>query len=185
MRGGMRAACAVVALGFIGASAAKAATTYDFSLSNGTVLGVGSPYTATGTFTLNGFGVTGGSASLNYGGSTYTLGNTGVSVISFGPTLSGVNLTFGNTASNISLSIQGNAPTTNNTLMGTLLATVSLGGVATAENATFSASPSSGGGSGGVPTPEVNALLGLTLAGGTVAFLRRRRGNRAAEPLAA
>lgn len=37
----------------------------------------------------------------------------------------------------------------------------------------------SGGGSsantGGAPSPEVNAALGLMLAGGTVAFLRRRR----------
>ena len=41
---------------------------------------------------------------------------------------------------------------------------------------------SSGGGgsqnSGGAPSPEVNAGLGLILVGGTVAFLRRRRGSR-------
>ena len=32
-----------------------------------------------------------------------------------------------------------------------------------------------GGGSGGAPSPEINAILGLALAGGTVTFLRRRR----------
>lgn len=32
-----------------------------------------------------------------------------------------------------------------------------------------------GGGSGGAPSPEVNVALGLALAGGTVAFLRRRK----------
>lgn len=39
----------------------------------------------------------------------------------------------------------------------------------------------SGGGashaSGGAPSPEINALLGLLLAGGTVALLRRRTGR--------
>ncbi|QGY02371.1 hypothetical protein MMSR116_11170 [Methylobacterium mesophilicum SR1.6/6] len=40
----------------------------------------------------------------------------------------------------------------------------------------------SGGGanSGGAPSPEVNAFLGLALVGGTVAFLRRRRTESAA-----
>ncbi|MCJ2055250.1 hypothetical protein MKL09_01640 [Methylobacterium sp. J-048] len=33
----------------------------------------------------------------------------------------------------------------------------------------------SGGSSGGAPAPEIDAMLGLTLAGGTVAFLKRRR----------
>lgn len=32
-----------------------------------------------------------------------------------------------------------------------------------------------GGNSGGAPSPEVNALLGLALAGGTVAYLKRRK----------
>lgn len=32
---------------------------------------------------------------------------------------------------------------------------------------------------GGAPTPEVNATLGLILVGGTVAFLRRRRTGKA------
>ena len=41
-----------------------------------------------------------------------------------------------------------------------------------------------GGGSGGAPAPEINAILGLALAGGTVAFLRRRRGERS-EPAVA
>lgn len=36
----------------------------------------------------------------------------------------------------------------------------------------------SGGGSGGVPSPEVNAGLGMLLAGATFVFLRRRRGAR-------
>jgi uncharacterized membrane protein YgcG len=42
---------------------------------------------------------------------------------------------------------------------------------------------STGGNSGGVPSPEVNITLGLVLAGGTVAFLRRRRRD-AAVPVA-
>lgn len=42
----------------------------------------------------------------------------------------------------------------------------------------------SGGGSGGAPSPEINAILGLALAGGTVTFLRRRRRERS-EPAAA
>ncbi|MBP2492741.1 hypothetical protein ABID82_003224 [Methylobacterium sp. PvP062] len=33
--------------------------------------------------------------------------------------------------------------------------------------------------SGGAPSPEVNAMLGLALAGGTLAFLRRRRAGKA------
>ncbi len=33
----------------------------------------------------------------------------------------------------------------------------------------------SGGASGGAPAPEINAMLGLALAAGTVAFLRRKR----------
>ncbi|MET3414950.1 hypothetical protein [Methylobacterium sp. 1030] len=36
-----------------------------------------------------------------------------------------------------------------------------------------------GGRSGGAPSPEVNAMLGLALAGGTLAFLRRRRQGKA------
>ncbi|WP_244035673.1 hypothetical protein [Methylobacterium sp. E-066] len=39
----------------------------------------------------------------------------------------------------------------------------------------FSLEAGSGGHSGGAPAPEINAVLGLALAGGTVAFLRRRR----------
>lgn len=43
-------------------------------------------------------------------------------------------------------------------------------------------SPASGGGSssgaGGAPTPEVNAGLGMFLAGATFVFLRRKRGSR-------
>ncbi len=35
-----------------------------------------------------------------------------------------------------------------------------------------------GGASGGAPTPEINAGLGLILAGATFAFLRRRRDSR-------
>lgn len=35
------------------------------------------------------------------------------------------------------------------------------------------------GNMGGAPVPEVNALLGLALAGGAVAFLRRRKHNKA------
>jgi hypothetical protein len=38
--------------------------------------------------------------------------------------------------------------------------------------------PSGGGGSGGAPTPEVNAGLGMLLAGASFAFLRRKRGGR-------
>lgn len=36
-----------------------------------------------------------------------------------------------------------------------------------------------GGNSGGAPSPEINAMLGLMLAGGTVAFLRRRKSGKA------
>jgi len=38
-----------------------------------------------------------------------------------------------------------------------------------------SAAAGAGGASGGAPSPEINAILGLALAGGTVTFLRRRR----------
>lgn len=37
---------------------------------------------------------------------------------------------------------------------------------------------SGGGGSGGVPSPEVNAGLGVLLAGASFAFLRRKRGTQ-------
>jgi hypothetical protein len=43
----------------------------------------------------------------------------------------------------------------------------------------LSSAPSGGGGgSGGAPTPEVNAGLGVLLAGASFAFLRRKRGTR-------
>ncbi|MGU3668188.1 hypothetical protein ACLBX9_28720 [Methylobacterium sp. A49B] len=38
-----------------------------------------------------------------------------------------------------------------------------------------------GGNTGGAPSPEVNAMLGLVLAGGTVAFLKRRKSKAKAE----
>lgn len=34
-----------------------------------------------------------------------------------------------------------------------------------------------GGNSGGAPSPEVNAMLGLVLAGGVVAYLKRRKND--------
>ena len=43
----------------------------------------------------------------------------------------------------------------------------------------FGSEGGSGQTSGGAPSPEVNAGLGLLLAGGTVAFLRRKRGRPA------
>lgn len=47
----------------------------------------------------------------------------------------------------------------------------------------FGSGGGSSGNTGGAPSPEVNATLGLILVGGTVAFLRRRR-IRKVEPQA-
>lgn len=44
---------------------------------------------------------------------------------------------------------------------------------------TFGSGGGSSGNTGGAPSPEVNATLGLILVGGTVAFLRRRRTGNA------
>jgi hypothetical protein len=178
MRGGMRVAGAVVALGLLGV-AAKADTTYSFNLQPGVVLGVGSPFTAMGSFTLNGFGgVTGGSATLGMGGVSYALGTASGLVAS-----SIVNLSFSSAVSNVTLSLQGRVPSSNNTFTGNLSATASTNGgsSSTAETGLFTASVSSGGaggGSGGAPAPELSGLLGMGLAGGTFAFLRRRRDSR-------
>lgn len=172
MRGGMRLAGAVVALGLLGA-AAKADTTYNFDLQPGTVLGLGNPFSAAGFFTLNGVGgVTGGSATLGFGGTTYTLGTTSGLIAA-----SIVNLTFSSAISNVTLNLQGRAPGSSTSFSGSLIATATTPSTRTAETSVFSASASSGS-SGGVPTPEVNTLVGIALAGGSVAFLRRRRGNR-------
>lgn len=43
----------------------------------------------------------------------------------------------------------------------------------------FGSGGSSSHSSGGAPSPEVNAILGLMLAGSTVAFLRRRKSGTA------
>lgn len=180
MMGGMRVAGAALALGLLGASVAKADTTYNFGLSSGTVLGLGSAFTAGGSFTLNGFGgVTGGNATLGFGGTTYNLTSaTGTVVASI------VNLNFSSAINNVTLNLQGSAPNTGGTLSGRLIATASVGGASSRETGFFSAGPS-GGNSGGAPAPELGTLLGLTLAGGTLAFMRRRRGEPSVQPLAA
>lgn len=49
--------------------------------------------------------------------------------------------------------------------------------------AILSSSSGGGGGSGGAPSPEINAGLGMLLAGASFVFLRRKRGGRH-EPIA-
>ncbi|WP_267361385.1 MULTISPECIES: PEP-CTERM sorting domain-containing protein, partial [unclassified Methylobacterium] len=179
MSGVKRAACAVVALGLIGSSAANAAT-YSFSLSPNSVLS-GNAYSATGAFTLSGFGVTGGNATVSFGGSTYNLGTATGSVVSPIPTSSILNLSFNDAVSNVKLSVQGTVGSTSGTFSGNVISTFTTSSGSFAQTASFSGGPSGGGGggmSGGAPAPEVNTLFGLALAGGTFAFLRRRRNAR-------
>ena len=169
MRGGMRVAGAVVALGLLG-TAAEADTTYSFNLQPGTVLGFGTAFSAMGSFTLNGFGgITGGSANLSQGSATYSLGTASGTIAA-----SIVNLTFSSAVSNVSLNLSGRV---GGNLSGTVTATAAANGSTTRETGVFGTSVSSGG-SGGAPAPETSGILGMALAGGTFAFLRRRRVSR-------
>lgn len=191
MWGGMRSAYVAVALGLLGASAAKADNTYSFTLTPVTTA-IGSSIAATGTFSLNGIGVlTAGSATLTLGTSTYTLNSfTSASrVISFGTTPSIVQIGFNSTVSSAALNFSGNVSGTANSFSGTLSTNaVSSSGSSSAGSGFFTAAlssaPGGGGGSGGAPAPEVSGILGMALAGSTLAFLRRRRGNRVSHPAA-
>jgi hypothetical protein len=80
-------------------------------------------------------------------------------------------------------------PNNGNTFSGSVISQVTTSSGNFAQTASFSAGPSGGGGisggnSGGAPAPEVNTILGMALAGGTFAFLRRRRYSQAAKPAA-
>lgn len=72
-----------------------------------------------------------------------------------------------------SLSFTGTPTITNGEIRGTVRTIYSNGSGFVNETSLFDAVPSSGGGSGGVPAPEVNAALSLALVGATLALLRR------------
>jgi hypothetical protein len=81
-----------------------------------------------------------------------------------------------------SLAISGTPTVTNSEIKGSVNTIIGTSTNSYYDGASFFdailSSNSGNGSSGGAPTPEVNAALGLAIAGATVAFLRRRRGGR-------
>lgn len=150
-----------------------ASDTYNFTL----MPIQGYNFTANGTFTLSGSGdISLVSGSINF--PTYTISLTTSSPISY--------ITHGNFYAYFmgspgqymnQLTLMGNLTSSNGNYSGV----VQTGGYNVAGTGFFeamlssSAEGGSGGSSGGAPSPEVNTILGLAMAAGTVAFLRRRR----------
>jgi hypothetical protein len=184
--GGARAKSArlVLGLAFLWAScAANADDSYTFTL---TPLS-GNGANASGTFTLQNISntsialVTSVNASLYFDGDRYIFDQVlqgsnirpspiGVGVIFLG---SGSSLAFYGTPSVTSTEIRGAV----NTIIGTTTNSY-YNGASIFDAILTSTSGSGNGSSGGAPAPEVNAALGLVIAGATVVFLRRRRGSR-------
>lgn len=180
MKSGMRAVCAAVVLGFgfIGlTSVARAEDTYNF-----TYVSTDGSVSANGSFDLtSALTNTNVVANVILNGVSFTTGMD-VGIASF----VGNNLIIG-AVSNFNVStnsyangfnVSGNVNQANNSFSGQVNSQAQYGGNTVVESSGFfEASLSSGGSSasGGAPSPEVNAFLGLALAGGTVAFLRRRR----------
>jgi hypothetical protein len=188
------AATTALACGLFGASvAAHADYSYTFTISPFGVFGG-----ASGAFTTNdivsgpnSYTITSGNYtfSLNSQSYTGTVSNPGSSLFVGQLQFAG----FGAAPASNSLSATGRITSYSNTgFSGTVSASASAvpaSGPVTASStsALFEAflGPSSGGGgggggggSGGVPSPEVNASLGMLLAGATFVFLRRKSGSR-------
>jgi hypothetical protein len=174
-------AATVLSLGLLCASsAAQADYSYSFTL---TPLNTGGA-SASGSFTLGGpivpsvFLFTSVNANLSLGGGSYALNsvqigsNLNISSSSLSAIFDGPGHTLG---------IFGTTIVTSNEIRGAINTTVATSSSFSSGQSFFDATLSSGGGSGGsggVPTPEVNAGLGIVLAGATFAFLRRKRGGR-------
>jgi hypothetical protein len=181
----MRAIGAVVVMGlgplFV-PSAARADYIYTFTLTpisgaganaSGTFTLDSIPSTSPGSFTL----FTSVDAVLYAGGSNYQInqiirgGN--IKTTAMGYSVSALFL-----GADSSLSFSGTPTVADNAIQASVHTIYSNGSNFVDEASFFDAILSSDGSSGGAPTPEVNAALGVTIAGATVAFLRRKRGGR-------
>lgn len=156
-------------------SAAKADDIYKFNFTptNGTLV------SASGSFALASNGsITSVDATMNRGGSDLVLNVTSpISYITYGNFYAHFMNSNGISTSQITL--YGILSSTNGGYSGPVTA----GGYNIVSNGLFNAVLSSGGAggganSGGAPSHEVNAGLGILLAGATVIFLRRKRGRR-------
>jgi len=192
-------AFAVVATALlISFSPARADDTYNFSVRSGN----NDSISAIGSFTSNSMGaitsvsgvVTAGSFTYNVGYSPFT--NTFAPAGAGPASIFAVFATTGiatpsSTGGNITIYSYNFTPSqgagSNNVFIGAYHQTNGVedlrpgyGGTGFFEAVLASDGGPTGGGSssGGAPSPEVNALLGLALAGGTVAFLRRKRNAR-------
>lgn len=195
-------ACSVIAAALlVGFSSAKADDTYNFSVRTGNVNSI----SAFGSFTSNSMGtitsvagtVTAGSFTYNVGYSPFTntflAGGAGSASIFAVFATTGI-ATSSSTGGNITI-YSYNFPSSqgagnNNVFIGAYHQTNGIedltpgyGGAGFFEAVLASAGGTTGGGSssGGAPSPEVNAFLGLAIAGSTVAFLRRKRAGLAVE----
>jgi hypothetical protein len=156
-------------------SAARADDTYNFSFTPIS----GSRVSASGSFTLanDGF-ITSVNALMNGGGADLVLNvSHPASYITYGNFYAYFMNSNGLNTSQLTLS--GTLTSTSGGLSGVVWA----GGSNIGANGFFDAVLSSGAGggtssSGGAPSPEVNAGIGILLAGATFAFLRRKRGAR-------
>lgn len=176
-------AAAVLGLGLLGApSNAWADYSYTFTLTPLNANGAN----ASGTFTLNstpsatpgGFALfTSINANLYSSGNSYSIDQVqGGSVLRNNGAGNIVGAIF--YGSGYDLGLTGSVNINNDQITGAVGTTSISANGSSFGSSFFDAAPSAGGDSGGVPTPEVNAALGLMLAGATVAFLRRKRGDQ-------
>lgn len=188
----LAASTALACVAMMASTAAQADYSYTFTLSGDPNIG-----DASGSFTTNNLPTDGGyfstgsfnltpvNASFTLGGITYDVNN--------GTTTnnSGGNFSFISSGLNASLSINGRmfvSNTANGMFGGPANVTETVNGRSISGQGFFATMTSSapggggggggGGGSGGAPTPEVNAGLGILIAGASFTFLRRKRGGR-------
>ncbi len=197
MAKGMKAIVAAVALGtglFGAARGVRADTEYTFNYASNSQ----NSMTASGIFNLDGVNIT--SVKANFYGSNsvkdevtlYLESTFGSTIVSSSENSYNINAVFGYKSENNSVWFQGILNKSDGKFSGDSIAVVDgtsgkvSTGLFTAIADAIAPTASSGGSSpstGSAPSPEVNALLGFLVVGGTVAFLKRRR--REAEDTAA
>lgn len=150
-------------------SATRADDTYNFSFTPIS----GSRVSASGSFTLSNDGsITSVNALMNRGGADLVL-NVAHPASYIGYSSFYAYFMNSNGLSTSQLTLSGTLTSTSGGLSGVVWA----GGTNIAANGLFDAVLSSGAAnSGGAPSPRVDAVIGLLLAGATFAFLRRKRG---------
>jgi len=180
------ATIAVASIVMVASTVAQADYSYTFTVFNTVTSPGGADIGPSfGSFTTsdipnatNVYTITSGSYTFNLGGMTYSSSG-GLSSIN-----SGGSFSFPGSNSDTSLNLQsvGMVNYTSNTISGRVgnfaIADGAFGTGSGSFMATLAASSGGGGGSGGAPTPEVNAGLGILIAGASFAFLRRKRGGR-------